>query len=77
MIEDFKSVGCVALKDGKGNYSVVVPIYVNVKDVNMGAIDKSEKEITDCVSALLLKTFERQIKDFLSKTKETKNATAK
>ena len=73
----FKAVGCVALKDGKGNYTVVVPIYVNLDDVDRQAIEESEQKVLERASALITRTFERQIKDFIEKQKkEAQNARA-
>lgn len=77
MNEEYKSIGCVALKDSKGNYSVIVPVYVNLNDVDRQAIEESEKTIVDRVSSIIVSTFEKQISSFIAqKKKEAQNANA-
>lgn len=78
MNEDYKTVGCVALKDGKGNYSVVVPVYVNMADVDRQAFEESENTIIERVTTIIKASFETQIANFISnKIKEAQNARKK
>ncbi len=78
MEERFAKVAYLALRDGNGNFTVKLPVYVNLKDVDRQAVDKSREEIMSRVSSIISNHYERQIADFIAnKKKEALNARKK
>ncbi len=78
MDKRFKKVAFLALRDGNGNFTVKLPVYVDMDDVDKQAIEESQEEIMSNVSSAITDHFERQIAEFIAnKKKEARNARKK
>lgn len=78
MEKRFKKVAFLALRDGAGNFTVRLPVYVDMNDVDKQAIEESQQEIMSNVSSAITDHFEKQIAEFIAqKKKEGKNAITK
>lgn len=71
-------VGFINLRDGKGNFTVSTPLYVDVNDIDRQAFEESEAEICKRISSIMMSRYENEMAEFIAnKKKEALNARKK
>ncbi len=70
MEEVYQQVAFMALRDDKGVFSISVPLYVKVSDVNKNGNTDEEAAIMHRVSSVMMKHYDRQIAEHIANLKK-------
>lgn len=70
MEEIYQQVAFMALRDDKGAFSISVPLYVKVSDVNKNGNTDEEAAIMHRVSSVMMRHYDRQIAEHIAKLKK-------
>lgn len=70
MADIYQQVAFMALRDDKGAFSISVPLYVKVSDVNKNGNTEEEAALMHRVSSVMMKHYDRQIAEHIANLKK-------
>ncbi|MCL2540822.1 MAG: hypothetical protein FWE53_05400 [Firmicutes bacterium] len=70
MAEQYQQVAFIGLRNPDGSFLLDVPLYVKVSELNKNGMTNMQEELIHRVSDTMIKRYEKQISEFVSKQKE-------
>lgn len=71
MKENYKKVAYIGLRNKKGEYTINIPLYVNLDEVNSKEMETSREEIIHKVTQVMMQRYEKQLAEIMEKKKLT------
>ena len=69
MKENYQKVAYIGLRNKKGEYTVNIPLYVNLDEVNSKDMESSREEIMRKVTQVMMQRYEKQLAEIMAKKK--------
>ena len=69
MKENYQKVAYIGLRNKKGEFTVNIPLYVNLDEVNSKDMEASREEIIHKVTQVMMQRYEKQLAEIMAKKK--------
>ena len=69
MKENYQKVAYIGLRNEKGKYTVNIPLYVKLDEVNSKDLETSREEIIHKVTQVMMQRYEKQLAEIMAKKK--------
>ena len=69
MSEELQKVAYIGLRRKDGSYSVNIPLYVKLSEVDKQALEESREEIIHKVSEIMMRRYEKQLAEIMTSQK--------
>lgn len=69
MNEQYQKVAYIGLRNAKGGYTLNVPLYIKLDDLNKKDVEQSNEELIYKVSQIMMQRYEKQLAEIMSGNK--------
>ena len=69
MNEQYQKVAYIGLRNVKGGYTLNVPLYIKLDDLNKKEVEQSNEELIHKVSQIMMQRYEKQLAEIMSGNK--------
>lgn len=69
MNEQYQKVAYIGLRNAKGGYTLNVPLYIKLDDLNKKDVEQSNEELIHKVSQIMMQRYEKQFAEIMSGNK--------
>lgn len=69
MNEQYQKVAYIGLRNAKDGYTLNVPLYIKLDDLNKKEVEQSNEELIHKVSHIMMQRYEKQLAEIMSGNK--------